>query len=98
MTTPEAFIVKLTWISAPDPVTGFNLTPFELPPAKAYPVPPDMISMAVTAAPCASTIPVILLSSASPVAPELTFLPIGVTVFATATGNFNFLYRKRNIF
>ena len=72
-------------------MTGFNLTPFELPLAKAYPVPPDIISIAVTAAPCASTIPVILLSSASPVAPELTFLPMGVTVYPTATGNINFL-------
>ena len=56
---------------------------------KEYPDPPLTISKVVTAAPCASTIPVMLLSSSSVVKPVLTFLPIGVTVLATATGTFN---------
>ena len=56
---------------------------------KEYPDPPLTTSKVVTAAPCASTIPVTLLSSSSVVKPVLTFLPIGVSVLATATGTFN---------
>ena len=88
---PSDKIVKFAVAFSPLPVNETKGILFAL--LNEYPLPLVTISLEVIGAPFPSIIPVILLSSKSPTAPELTFLPIGsVDALAPALVNFTICF------